>query len=101
MRSDRRDCGLVKLDPPSAGTATDGTTSLPGICTVIDGTPYCFVVNLGLHDTTIHPNAKLGTARVGGEEVQMSDPWTPYAPAGEKRRVARSGRAEEHCSARG
>ena len=36
-----------------------------------------------MHDTTIHPNAKLGTARVGGEEVQMSDPWTPCAPAGE------------------
>ena len=58
---------------------------LPGICTAIDGTPYCFVfvVNLGLHDTTIHPNAKLGTARVGGGEVQMSDPWTPCALAGE------------------
>ena len=61
---------------------SDKAMVLPGICTAIDGFPYCFVVNLGLHDTTIHPNAKLGTARVGGEEVHMSDPWTPYAPAG-------------------
>ena len=48
---------------------SDKAMVLPGICSVIDGTPYCFVVNLGMHDTTIHPNVKLGTARVGGEEV--------------------------------
>ena len=62
---------------------SDKAIVLPGICSAINGTPYCFVVNLGLHDTTIHPNVKLGTARVGGGEVQMSDPWTPCAPAEE------------------
>ena len=62
---------------------SDKAMVLPGICLVIDGTPYCFVVNLGMHDTTIHPNVKLGTARVGGGEVQMSDPWTPCTPAEE------------------
>ena len=30
LRPDGRDCGSVKLDPPSAGTATDGTTSRHG-----------------------------------------------------------------------
>ena len=56
---------------------------LPGFRSAIDSTRYCFVVNLGMHDTTIHPNVKLGTARVGGGEVQMSDPWAPCTPAEE------------------
>ena len=62
---------------------SDKAIVLPGICSAIDGTPYCFAVNLGMHDTTIHPNVKLGTARVGGGEVQMSNPWTPCTPAEE------------------
>ena len=62
---------------------SDKAMVLPGIYKAIDGTPYCFVVNLGLHDTTIHPNAKLGTARAGGGDVQMSDPWTPCEPVSE------------------
>ena len=77
---------------------SDKAMVLLGICTAIDGTPYCFVVNLGLHDITIHPNAKLGTARVGGEEVQ---PLDALRTSRRRRRGARSGRAEEHCSTRG
>ena len=68
---------------------SDKAMVLPGICSAIDSTPYCFVVNLGMHDTTIHPNVKLGTAPVGGGEVQMSDPWTPCTPAEEGEEVHR------------
>ena len=64
---------------------SDKAMVLPGICSAIDGTPYCFVVNLGLHDTTIHPNVKLGTARVRGGKVQMSTHGHPaHQPEKEK-----------------
>ena len=72
---------------------SDKAMVLPGICKAIDGTPYCFVVNLGLHDTTIHPNAKLGTARAGGGNVRMSDPWTPCEQGKQGRRSTRNRRA--------
>ena len=58
---------------------------LPGFRSAIDSTRYCFVVNLGMHDTTIHLNVKLGMAPVGGGEVQMSTLGHPaHQPEKEK-----------------